>query len=414
MFKPLSIFIGLRYVRAKQRQHFISFISWVSLLGIAVGVAVLITVLSVMNGFDHELKTRMLGMMPHVLVMGRGEHLSDWQPIQQQLIAEPGIESVEPFVETPAMISVPGATQFVQLNGIAPHEEGHAFLTEHMVQGHLTDLVAGEFHIVLGAQLAQHLGVYPGDYVTIAVPETTLTPAGVIPRFKRFKVTGIFKVDYDYDASLAYIALGDAQLLVRFPSAAISGLQLKLDDIYQAPGLGRYIQQLFPMETRVYDWTFLNGTFFAAVKLEKTMMFLMLTLIIAVAAFNILSTLVMIVTDKRADIAILKTMGAPAGQIIRLFMVQGVTIGLLGTALGMLGGIAMATHITGWVAALEQLLGVRFISSDVYYINFLPSLLKWSDVWAVCVISFGMSLLATIYPAWRASKIHPAQALRYE
>lgn len=414
MFKPLPLFIGLRYVRAKRSNHFISFISLVSTLGIGLGVAVLITVLSVMNGFDQELKTRILGMMPHLIVLGDQAELSDWQQGIDTLKAQPGVHAVSPFVETAGMMSTPGRTNFVQVVGLDPRQHAaYQYLNEHMTEGRLQSLEPGAFQIILGAQLARNLHVRPGDFVTLAVPETSLTPAGLVPRFKRFQVSGIFKVDYEYDASFGYINLQDAQKLMRFGDN-VSGLSVKLDNIYDAPRDAYHFRVRLPDEWRVYDWTVLNGTFFQAVKMEKTMMFVILTLIIAVAAFNILSMLVMVVTDKQADIAILRTMGVTQRQIVQIFMVQGSLIGCLGTMAGIIGGIALAHHVTAIVGLLETLLSTEFMSSDVYYISFLPSLLKWSDVGIVAMIAFSMSFLATLYPAWRASHTHPAEALRYE
>jgi lipoprotein-releasing system permease protein len=324
------------------------------------------------------------------------------------------VHAVSPYVETAGMMSTPGKTQFVQVVGLdAARRDAYHYLNEHMMEGELTSLTPGEFHIVLGAQLARNLNVIPGDFVTIAVPETTLTPAGLVPRFKRFQVSGIFKVDYEYDASFGYIDLKDAQKLMRFGDN-VSGLSIKLDNIYAAPRDAYTFRHRLPNDWRVYDWTVLNGTFFQAVKMEKTMMFVILTLIIAVAAFNILSMLVMVVTDKQSDIAILRTMGVTPRQIIYIFMVQGSLIGFFGTIVGILGGMLLAQHVTELVGFLETLLSTQFLSSDVYYISFLPSDLKLSDVGVVALISFSMSFFATLYPAWRASKTHPAEALRYE
>ncbi|MFI4956835.1 MAG: lipoprotein-releasing ABC transporter permease subunit [Gammaproteobacteria bacterium] len=414
MFKPLALFIGLRYVRAKRSNHFISFISLVSTLGIGLGVAVLITVLSVMNGFDKELKTRILGMMPHVLVLGSHSALADWEKGLSTLEKLSGVHAVSPFVETAGMMSTPGNTRFVQVVGLDPNRHtAYEYLSQHMKEGDIAALKPGKFQIILGAQLAENLGVIPGEFVTIAVPETTLTPAGLVPRFKRFQVVGIFKVDYEYDASFGYIHLQDAQKLMRYGDN-VTGLSVKLDNIYAAPSEAYTFKHRLPTDWRVYDWTLLNGTFFQAVKMEKTMMFVILTLIIAVAAFNILSMLVMVVTDKQSDIAILRTMGITPRSIIHIFMVQGSLIGFFGTIAGIVGGILLAQHVTGLVHMLEALLSIQFLSSDVYYISFLPSELKMMDVVIVAIISFSMSFFATLYPAWRASKTHPAEALRYE
>lgn len=414
MFKPLSLFIGLRYVRAKRRNHFISVISLISMLGIGLGVTVLITVLSVMNGFDKEIKERILGMMPHVLVLGYDGEIKDWQKARDLVAKQPYVQEVTPFVETQGMLSTPGVTRFVSATGIDPAlEDQHSFLAKHMVEGRLDLLQPDRFNIVLGKQLAAGLNVDVGDAVTFAIPEASLTPAGLVPRFKRFHVVGIFEVDYDYDASFAYIHLSDAQKLLRY-QGGITGLNVKIDSIYNANADATKLYQVLDNEFRVYDWTVLNGTFFEAVKLEKKMMTLILGMIIAVAAFNILSMLVMAVTDKQADIAILRTMGAMPKTIMHIFVVQGTVIGVVGTMLGVIGGVLLALNVTALVAWLETAVGVQFISSDVYYISFLPSQLLLSDVLKISLLSFSLSFIATWYPAWRASKTQPAEALRYE
>jgi lipoprotein-releasing system permease protein len=414
MFKPLSVFIGLRYVRAKRRNHFISFISLLSMLGIGLGVAVLITVLSVMNGFDKELKERILGMMPHVLLRGYEGEITSWESVREAMAKEPGVAQVTPFVETQGMLSTPGVTRFVSVSGIDSAYEGpHSYLGDHMIYGRLDDLKPGSYSIILGASLARGLNATLGDTVTLAIPEASLTPAGLIPRFKRFTVTGIFQVDYDYDAAFAYINMQDAQKLLRYTDG-VTGLSIKLDNIYDAPAFAREHNLRLQENYRLYDWTILNGTFFEAVKLEKTMMFIILMLIIAIAAFNILSMLVMVVTDKQADIAILRTMGATPATVMRLFMVQGSLIGVVGTTIGLVAGVLMALNVTEGVKLLEKLLKTRFLSSDVYYISFMPSDLQLHDILVVALIALSMSFLATIYPSWRASKIHPAEALRYE
>lgn len=414
MFKPLSAFIGLRYVRAKRRNHFISFISLLSMMGIGLGVAVLITVLSVMNGFDKELKERILGMMPHAMILGYDGEIKNWQPILEQLSHDSSISEASAFVETQGMLSTPGITRFVSVTGIdTTQAHAHQYLAQHMVYGSLSDLQPGAFHIILGAALAKGLNVAVGDTVTLAIPEASLTPAGLIPRFKRFTVSGIFEVDYDYDGSFGYINMQDAQKLMRY-SDGITGVNIKLKNIYAAPSFARQLNADLHDRYRVYDWTILNGTFFEAVKLEKTMMSIILTLIIAIAAFNILSMLVMVVTDKQSDIAILRTMGAKPATIMRMFMVQGSLIGVVGTLLGLVFGITMALNVTELVKTLEAVLKTQFLSSDVYYISFMPSDLQLKDVLFITLISLAMSFFATLYPSWRASKIQPAEALRYE
>jgi lipoprotein-releasing system permease protein len=414
MFKPLSAFIGLRYVRAKRRNHFISFISLLSMLGIGLGVAVLITVLSVMNGFDKEVKERILGMMPHVVLLDRSGELMNWASLRESLATLPGVQEVTPFVDTQGMLSTPGVTQFVSVTGIdSSIPNTHGYLTQHMIDGSLDELKPGSFNIVLGAGLARGLHVGVGDTVTLAIPEAALTPAGLVPRFKRFNVSGIFEVDYTYDSTFGYINMRDAQKLMRYTDG-VTGLNIKLSALYSAPKMAREMKKITGGQYRIYDWTVLNGTYFEALKLEKTMIFLLLMLIIAIAAFNILSMLVMVVTDKQADIAILRTMGAKPSTIMRIFMVQGSVIGVVGTVLGLIAGILMALNVTALVKFLEALLSTQFLSSDVYYISSMPSDLQWADVMVITLISLAMSFLATLYPSWRASKIQPAEALRYE
>lgn len=416
MFKPLALFIGLRYTRAKRKNHFISFISLVSIGGIALGVAALITVLSVMNGFDRELKERILGMASHVTVGTYQGGLADWPNFEKYLKSLPieGVKSMAPFVEGQAMLVNEGQTGFAVLMGVLPENYREVSnVAEHMTTGNFDALQPGTFTMVLGRRLAQNLGVQLGDYVVAIVPEGTLTPAGVIPRTKRFKVVGTFDVGYDYDRAMGYIPLEDAQKLYRLQDN-VTAIQIKLDNLYAAPRIAREFAKGLSPDHYISDWTVQNGTFFAAVKLEKTLMFVMLSLIIAVAAFNILSTLVMVVTDKQSDIAILRTMGATPGMIMRIFFVQGSVIGVIGTMSGLIFGVLLALNVTAIVAGIEHLFSVKLLSADVYYISYLPSHLIPSDVFKICFASLGMSFLATLYPAWRASRVEPAEALRYE
>jgi len=300
------------------------------------------------------------------------------------------------------------------LQGILPQDMQDQLLGQKMVEGSLTDLKAGDFGIVLGSRLAKALHVTVGDKVTVVLPEAALTPAGVVPRVKRFTVTGLFTVGYDYDTSMAFMHLNDAQKLFDLSAGNVSGLQIRLNDLYEAPRVAMQLYQAYGGFYRTMDWTQRNGNFFEAVKLEKTMMFLMLMLIVAVAAFNILSTLVMVVTDKQSDIAILRTLGASPGMIMHIFMVQGTVIGVFGTLLGLAGGIALALNVTDLVTWIQATFQVQLFSADVYYISFLPSHLEWSDVLKISGLSFLMSFLATLYPARQASRVQPAEALRYE
>jgi len=415
MFRSIPLFIGLRYTRAKRRNHFISFISLVSILGITLGVTVLITVLSVMNGFDKELRERILGMAPHIVVSGYAGSLGDWPSLETRIAAFPEIVNVKPFIEGQGMLTHDGRSHFVMLQGLLPEKENEnrTLLSQKMLLGALTDLKPGSFGVVLGKRLAANLQAKVGDKVTLVLADAALTPAGLVPRIKRLTVVGIFEVGYEYDSSLAFLHLNDAQKIYRLGDQ-VTGINATLDNLYSAPRIAKALYQSLGGQYYVYDWTQRNGNFFAAVKLEKTLMFFMLLLIVAVAAFNILSTLVMVVTDKQADIAILRTLGATPGTIMRIFMVQGCVIGVVGTFLGIMGGIALALNVTDLVSLIETTFQVKLLSADVYYISFLPSALHIKDVVIIAGISLLMSFVATLYPAWRASTIQPAEALRYE
>ena len=416
MFRPVSLFIGLRYTRAKRRNHFVSFMSFSSMIGIALGVAVLITVLSVMNGFDEEIRHRIFGMARQITVSAYGGNLDHWQPLDQEIKQQAGVVATAPFVSSQGLLTNDGSVRPVMIYGIDPAREAAvSILASKMVAGSLKSLKAGGFGIVIGQKLADSLGVSVGDYINLVTPTATVTPAGVIPRFKRFKVVGLFTIGngFDFDTTLAYLNMKDAQTLFQM-GHTISGIRIKATDLYAAPALAKTISHALSDDYAVSDWTQDFGAFFAAIKMEKTMMFLMLLLIVAVAAFNLVSSLVMVVNDKRADIAILRTFGATPRLILYTFIVQGTVIGLTGTLLGLAGGIFLATHATEIVSGIQALFHVQLISSDVYYVNYLPSKLDWLDVTKICLASFGMTLLATLYPAWDASRTEPATALRYE
>lgn len=415
MFRPLALYIGLRYTRAKRRNHFVSFISLVSILGIFLGVTALITVLSVMNGFEKEVRERILDMIAHVTVTDYLGPMRDWRAVVATAEAEPSVEAAAPFVEGQGMLIQGRSVQGVMIRGIVPaRERTVANIEDNMRAGTLEDLAAGEFGIVLGYDLAGILGVKVGDKVTLVTPSANVTPAGIAPRLKRFTVTGIFRVGmYEYDSALALVHMEDAALLFRMPGQA-TGVRLRVNDLFQAPRISRDLA-VGPLDTyRVADWSAYHANWFRAVQMEKRMIFLLLLLIITVAAFNIVSTLVMVVTDKQSDIAILRTLGASPGTVLGIFMVQGTVIGLFGTALGAVGGVALALNLETVVGWLERLLQLQFIPADVYYISELPSDLHWDDVIGISLVSFLISLLATVYPAWRASRTQPAEALRYE
>ncbi|WP_257294311.1 lipoprotein-releasing ABC transporter permease subunit [Endozoicomonas sp. YOMI1] len=414
MFRPLPFFIGLRYTRAKRRNHFISFISGTSMVGLTLGVSVLIIVLSVMNGFDRELKQRVLGMVPHATITAAGGGIEDWQALVNTIPDKEGIEAAAPFVDAQGMLTNGDLVRGTLVYGIDPgYERKVSIIADHMKQGALEDLQPGEFGILLGEILASYLGVSVGDKVTMILPEANVNLAGVLPRLKRFTVVGTFSVGADVDGNLAYAHREDLARFLRVPEG-VTGIRLKMTDLFAAPKLAWDVAITLPGRYYVQDWTRTHGRLFQAIQMEKTMVGLLLTLIVAVAAFNIVSTLVMVVTDKQGDIAILRTFGATPKMIMGIFMVQGSLIGVIGTLLGVALGIAGALNVSEIVGALEKLLGIHFLSPDVYFISYLPSELVWQDVAVISVSGLLMSFLATLYPAWRASRTQPAEALRYE
>lgn len=415
MFKPLALYMGWRYTRAKRKNHFISFISLIAIGGIVIGMTALITVLSVMNGFHNELRDQILGLAPHIVVTDYSRTLGDWQPLEKELSQEfPILENVSPLIDEQGMLSNNGRTHFVGLSGIDPELSiARQPLLDHMVEGGLENLKPGSYGIVIGERLANYLRVHVGDSLLLVSSATSVTPAGVVPRTKRFTVAGIFSISRDYDFNLAFMHLKDAQTVWRLGDK-VSSLVAQLPDLYDAPQVRYDLQQALGAPYVVYDWTHSHGTFFSALKLEKTMMFIILSLIIAVATFNILSTLVMVVTDKQADIAILRTIGATPGMIIRIFMTQGCIIGLIGTIFGLIGGVLLTLNVTHIVAALEAYFGANIIAENVYFLDHLPAELQWYDVIRISLMSFALSLLSTLYPAWKASRVQPAEALRYE
>ena len=415
MFRPLALYIGLRYTGAKRRNHFISFISLISIVGIGLGVAALITVLSVMNGFEQELRTRILGMASHASISGYQKPLTEWQQLATQATEHPEVLGVAPYVKGEIMLTKGKKVSGALVRGILPDmEPAVSSVGEHMRHGQLEDLQAGEYRIILGSELAYSLGARIGDQITMVTPQANFSPAGILPRLRRFRVTGIFDVGmYEYDRGVALVHMADAARLFKLDDA-ITGIRLKLIDLFKAPQVSRQLARELGDDLRVEDWTRQHANFFRAVQTEKRVMFVILTLIVAVAAFNIVSTLVMVVTDKRADIAILRTLGATPGVILRIFMIQGALIGLLGTALGVIGGVALALNVETIVPAIEEAFGIQFMPADVYYISDLPSKLNWPDVWQIGMVAFLLSFLATLYPSWRASRTQPAEALRYE
>ncbi|MCB2263820.1 MAG: lipoprotein-releasing ABC transporter permease subunit [Candidatus Thiosymbion ectosymbiont of Robbea hypermnestra] len=415
MFRPLSLFIGLRYTRAKRRNHFISFISLISMLGIMLGIVALIVVLSVMNGFHTEIQARILGMASHATLSDPYGDMADWPEVLARVREHESVVGAAPFVELQAMLANGANVSGAQLRGILPREEDQVSeLRQEMIQGELDELAAGAFNIVLGRELAAYLGVGVGARVTVVTPQVSATPIGVMPRLKACTVSGLFAAGMsDYDRHTGFLHLADAARLMRL-GEGVTGVRLKLTDLFAAPRLVREIAYDLGGLYRIIDWTQHHQNFFAALRIEKRMMSIILFLIVAVAAFNIVSTLVMVVTDKRPDIAILRTLGASPSRIMAIFMVQGTTIGAVGTLLGIVGGIALALNVEPIVAGIEGLFGIHFLDPNIYYISELPSDLRARDVIWVSAGAFVMSVLATLYPAWRAARTDPAEALRYE
>ena len=412
MLKNIPLAIGLRYIRAKRRNQFISFVSGFSLLGMALGVMALIVVMSVMNGFDREMKQRLLRVIPHGFVM-QEPAMDNWQQLRAQLLTDTDIVAAAPFVEGFALAGYHSQVQGVQVSGVDPQLQGEVSeVADNMLIGELSDLQSGQFGIVLGAVLARQLRVVTGDKLTLTLPEISITPAGVYPRVKRFTVVGVFEVNAPVDQELALIHIADAEKLYR--NSGPMGLQLKFTDIYKAGAITSRLRQSLGNDYQFRDWSQTQGSLFQAVKMEKIVIGVLLSIIIAVAAFNIVSSLVLMVADKRSDIAVLRTLGLNARQIMGIFMVQGCGVGVIGTAVGTIGGVLLALYISPVVAFFESLTGRQVFDANVYFISHLPSQLQWGDVLTICSLALLLSLLATLYPAWRAGRIQPAEALRYE
>jgi len=415
MYKPLEAFIGLRYVRAKRRNHFISFISLTSMLGIALGVTTLITVISVMNGFEKELRARILGAIAHATIQPADGSTMEWRSVIERVEEHPEVDGAAPYIEEGVWLQG-SESSGAFIRGVNPEFEPRVSeVDQKMLSGALTDLRPGEYGIILGIGLASRLRVGPGDRVTVIAPRLKATPVGASPLMRRFTVVGAFEFgEFENDSTLALIHIEDAAKLLRMPAGTIGGVRLHLQDMYRAWRVAREISGTMPGYYTVRDWTQERGNLFQAVRTEKTVMWVILSLIIAVAAFNIISMLVMVVTDKQSDIAILKTMGARPGTVMRIFVIQGSIIGVVGTLLGVVGGILLAQNIGTVVPYLEQLFGFSLFPSDIYYITELPSDLQSADVVKFALMSLVMSLLSTLYPSWRAARTQPAEALSYE
>ncbi len=414
LFQPLSLAIGLRYLRAKRRNGFISFISMASILGILIGVTALITTISVMNGFQDELRVRILDMVAHATIEGVDGPMLDWQRAVAVSHQDKRVLGAAPYVESEALLQG-YRRQGAMIRGVLPEEESKvSALASKMKVGKLSDLKAGDYRILLGTELAQALGVGVGDSVTVFVSEVTVTPVGPVPRARRFTVAGIFEVGaQEYDFGLAVIHMTDAQKLLR-TGAGVSGVRLKLDDLWNAWPIARDLADRLQGQYRVRDWTRDHENFFRSLKMEKTIMFVLLSLLIAIAAFNLVSSLVMLVQDKQADIAILRTLGLSPGAVMRVFVVQGTVIGVIGVGLGVLGGLLLSENLSHLVHFIEGLTGSELMPADVYYISGVPTAIEAGDVVLVAVIAFALCLLATVYPALRAARTDPAAALRYE
>lgn len=416
MFRPASLFIGLRYTRAKRRNHFVSFISLVSMLGIALGVAVLITVLSVMNGFDYEIKNHFFDLANHVSISGVNGKLTNYQAVESRVANLPGVVAAAPFVSGQAMVTHKGQVYPVITTGVDPLQQVKvSVLGKKMISGSMAALKPGKFGVVIGEGLAVSLGVTVGDKIILLTPRASISPIGILPTFKRFQVVGIFhaKGNESFDRGSVIINLSDAQKLYNLGNS-ISGIRLRVKNLYNAPQVSNEVSKALHYQYMVTNWTQEYGSFFKAIRMEKTMMFIILVLIVAVAAFNLVSTLIMAVTDKRSEIAILRTLGASQGMIMRIFMVQGLVVGIFGTILGLIGGVLLALNATKIVNGIQNVFHTQFISANVYFIDYLPSRLQESDVIHICAIALCLSLLATIYPAFSAARTQPAEALRYE
>jgi len=414
-FAPYEWLIGTRYLRSSHRRGFVSFVALMSVLGLMLGVATLIVVLSVMNGFERELRTRMLSVTSHATLTGLDETLPDWHLVQQAALRQPGVQAAVPYIEAQAMLSHGTKIAAASLRGVIPEEERKATgIAHNLKSGRIEDLVPGKYRIILGSALAREINARVGDSVVVIAPSGTATPAGVIPRQRRFMVSGVFESGmYEYDRGLGLINMMDAAVLYRMGEKA-SGIRLAVQDPFRAPGIVRRLALALGGNFLVTDWTMIHSNFFKSIQTTKTMMFVILLMIVAVAAFNIVATLVMIVKEKQSDIAILRTLGAGPRNVLAAFAIQGVMIGLAGTAAGAALGTVLSNHLESLLDSLQRLFGVQFMDASVYFMSELPAYVERGDVLRICSVAFLLCVLATIYPAWRASRTAPADALRHE
>jgi lipoprotein-releasing system permease protein len=415
MFQPKEVFIGLRYTRAKRKSHFVSFIAFISIAGVSLGVFALIVVLSVMNGFGNELRNRTLSMTSHATVTGLDGYLADWKQAAELAGKQPNVEATAPFIAKEVMLSNGRRVGGSLVRGVMPELETTVSLIESkMVSGSLSDLKAGEYGIVLGRELANSLGVYEGDRVTVITPQATITAVGVTPRLRRFKVVGVFEVGMNqFDSAMSYMHIEDAGKLFKLKDK-VTGVRMRLTDLFEAPAISRKLDRVFGEEFWVRDWTRQHKNFFKALKTEKTVMFIILLMVVAVAALNIVSTLMMTVTDKESDIAILRALGITPGSVMTIFMIQGAVIGLFGTLIGVALGVPVALNVFEIVSWLEQLFSTDFLPADVYYISDIVADVRPREIFTYAISAFTITILATIYPAWKASRTLPAEALRHE
>jgi len=415
MFSKFELLVGLRYLRAKQKNSFVSFISLVSIIGISLGVAALITVLSVMNGFQREIRNKIIGVTSHMQIISASNALGEWQTVGQLASKDKHVLAYAPYIDGQGLISFSGSVSGILIRGVEPNYEPKVDeITDKIVEGKFNSLESAGFNIVIGKELARQLGASLGDKITIITPDGQITPTGMIPRLKQFTITGIFDSHmYEYDTSLAYIALDKAQILFKTPDS-VTGIRLKVDDVMQTQSIKNQLYGILPADLIIQDWIDQHQNYFSAVALEKKMMFVILTLIVAVAAFNLVSTLVMTVNDKRPDIAILRTIGASESSIMKIFMLQGGISGIIGTVSGTILGVILALTVGDLVHGIELITHTKLISGEVYMIDYLPSQVEFSDVASIFSVSILLSIIATVYPSRAAAKTNPAEALRYE